>query len=151
MAHASGVQWRTYSNKGRYTVPDYTFIGHQLHRNRESGSSEFRRFGGFRIILVFSIILFSLTFGTFIHTSFGLEEDSQAGTDVQPIYSQSTAHADGAVDYKQHVVVAGDTLWALAQDHAPKGMDLRQYVLEIKAFNGMNQSVIYEGQVIRLP
>ncbi|WP_213414351.1 LysM peptidoglycan-binding domain-containing protein [Xylanibacillus composti] len=108
------------------------------------------------MLLVIGFILFSFMFGTFIQTAFGSEEASrtmdEANFAIQPQTAADAMGLDLAQESNQrHVVVAGDTLWALAQAHAPETMDLRQYVHEIKVLNKMQQSVIYEGQVIWLP
>ncbi|WP_379347731.1 LysM peptidoglycan-binding domain-containing protein [Paenibacillus sp. GCM10027629] len=51
----------------------------------------------------------------------------------------------------QVVVSSGDTLWAIAKEHKPAGMDVRNYIEMIKDLNGKRNSSIQSGEVIKLP
>ncbi|WP_169445318.1 LysM peptidoglycan-binding domain-containing protein [Paenibacillus terrigena] len=51
----------------------------------------------------------------------------------------------------QVVVSSGDTLWAIANEHKPAGMDVRNYIEMIKDLNGKRNSSIQSGEVIKLP
>jgi len=60
----------------------------------------------------------------------------------------------GAADvpqYLEQVVQPGDTLWGIARSHLPAGMDIREYIYEIKKANGLTGSIIHPGQVLLLP
>ncbi|CAG7648326.1 LysM peptidoglycan-binding domain-containing protein [Paenibacillus allorhizosphaerae] len=59
----------------------------------------------------------------------------------------STASAKRATVY----VEQGDTLWSIAQDHAAKGEDVRDYVYSIKKLNGLNNTKLQVGQKLILP
>jgi len=48
-------------------------------------------------------------------------------------------------------VVKGDTLWSIAKRTLPKGVDIRQYIIEIKEANNMEHSYINEGQRLYIP
>jgi LysM repeat protein len=50
-----------------------------------------------------------------------------------------------------HTVRSGDTLWEIAGTHAEGDVDLRNYVLDIKAANGLDTSTIHPGQVLQIP
>lgn len=52
---------------------------------------------------------------------------------------------------KTVVVVPGDTLWTLAGQYAPRGMDRRDYLDEVFKANGLVSSIVYPGQEIVLP
>jgi len=52
------------------------------------------------------------------------------------------------VDY---VVSSGDTLWSIAEAHAPAGEDLRKVVYEIKGATGVASSELHPGQVLKIP
>jgi nucleoid-associated protein YgaU len=45
----------------------------------------------------------------------------------------------------------GDTLWAIAVEHADKGQDVRKYINDLKLLNGLKSSVLHEGQILQLP
>lgn len=49
------------------------------------------------------------------------------------------------------VVTPGDTLWAMATEHAPRGMDRRDYLYEVLKANDLTSSLVYPGQEIVLP
>ena len=48
-------------------------------------------------------------------------------------------------------VKQGDTLWTIAQEYKPKGKDLRAYVYEIAANNGLDDCGVRSGQTIFVP
>ncbi|MGI6188140.1 MAG: LysM peptidoglycan-binding domain-containing protein [Clostridiales bacterium] len=48
-------------------------------------------------------------------------------------------------------VVKGDTLWSIAKRTLPNHTDIRQYIIEIKEANNMEQGNIYEGQKLYVP
>jgi len=58
---------------------------------------------------------------------------------------------DGAAAYETHEVVAGDTLWDIAGEHTAAGEDVRRVVFEIQRVNDLDGSVIFPGQVLRVP
>lgn len=54
-------------------------------------------------------------------------------------------------DYEEIKIVEGDTLWTLALDYVSDEYDVRRMIYEIREFNKMDTSDIYEGEVIRVP
>lgn len=48
-------------------------------------------------------------------------------------------------------VTEGDTLWKLARNHAPRGMDTRAYLDRIYRENDLDSAIVYPGQIIILP
>ncbi|MEW6243965.1 MAG: LysM peptidoglycan-binding domain-containing protein [Bacillota bacterium] len=64
----------------------------------------------------------------------------------------SSAESKAAASETRTVVVArGDTLWSIAERHAPKGTDLRQYVFAMRKLNNLSDAMILPGQTITLP
>ena len=61
------------------------------------------------------------------------------------------APGDGPQGSVEHVVVTGDTLWDIAAVYTPAGADVRHTVADIRAANGLADSVIYPGQVLQVP
>lgn len=58
----------------------------------------------------------------------------------------------GAPDSTTEVTVEeGDTLWAIAEEHAPAGSDVSDYVAAVQRLNAMPTPRVTEGQVIELP
>lgn len=49
------------------------------------------------------------------------------------------------------VVTEGDTLWQLAKDNAPRGMDIRIYLDQIIRVNALSGSIVHPGQTLILP
>ena len=48
-------------------------------------------------------------------------------------------------------VQPGDTLWSIASEYKPKGEDLRKFVYEIAANNGVENCEIVCGQTLFIP
>jgi len=59
--------------------------------------------------------------------------------------------ASTRVQYETIHVNQGDTLWAIAGNWAPEGMDVREYICKIKNVNSMERSDIYAGDELLLP
>lgn len=49
-----------------------------------------------------------------------------------------------------YTVGYGDTLWKIASKHAPKGMDVREYIFELEKINGADVAQLKVGQTITL-
>ncbi len=58
--------------------------------------------------------------------------------------------ADTDDRYISVVVETGDTLWDLAREYKTSG-DLRQYIREVEKINNLTDSLIYEGDVLKMP
>ena len=56
------------------------------------------------------------------------------------------------IEYKTYVVQYGDTLWGLADSYMGKNFKNHQdYIHDVMRANGMNQAMIYEGQLLIIP
>ena len=55
------------------------------------------------------------------------------------------------ITFVTHTVRVGDTLWDIAMVHAPQDSDVRNFVYDLKAVNGLESSNIQPGQVLRIP
>ncbi len=49
------------------------------------------------------------------------------------------------------VVQRGDTIWSIAKEYKPDGVDINRFVYEISANNGIKDGNIYCGQTIYVP
>ncbi|HHT93214.1 MAG TPA: LysM peptidoglycan-binding domain-containing protein [Clostridiaceae bacterium] len=54
------------------------------------------------------------------------------------------------ITYKTVVVEQGDTLWDLAKEYYPD-TEVRRAVNELKKINNLKDSIIYEGQSLKVP
>lgn len=79
------------------------------------------------VFAVISIILFTLLFNNKAHSS---------------------AYR---VKYREIQVAEGDTLWNIALNYLPEKTDIRKMIYDIKEFNGMKDSYIYPGDIIKIP
>ncbi|GCE77112.1 LysM peptidoglycan-binding domain-containing protein [Cellulomonas biazotea] len=61
------------------------------------------------------------------------------------------APVSGGVEVVRHVVVEGETLWALAERVAAPGDDVRDVVIELVRLNGLPSAGLMAGQTIVLP
>lgn len=52
------------------------------------------------------------------------------------------------VEWKEETyrVKAGDSLWAISGDYCPDSVDRREWIDEIRALNGLDNSVVHPGQ-----
>lgn len=66
------------------------------------------------------------------------------------VFSLSANSADKH-GVKAITVKAGDTLWSIAKEHKPDGIEISEYVYEISKNNGIGNSPIYVGQTIYVP
>ncbi len=64
----------------------------------------------------------------------------------------SAGNASGEItDTYDYRVQSGDTLWEIAAEHGPEGVDRRKVVAAIKRINDLTSSNLRAGQVIELP
>jgi len=64
----------------------------------------------------------------------------------------SAGNATGEItDTYDYRVRSGDTLWEIAAEHGPQGVDRRRIVAVIERINGLSSSVLQAGQIIEIP
>ena len=54
------------------------------------------------------------------------------------------------IQTEDYVVCAGQTLWDIAEENKKDGQDIREYVYELRKLNGIDDCIIYPGQVIKI-
>ncbi len=62
--------------------------------------------------------------------------------------SQATGEVTDTFDYR---VRPGDTLWGIALEHGPDGMDTRAIIATIERINGLDGDVLQAGAVLEIP
>jgi LysM repeat protein len=62
----------------------------------------------------------------------------------------SSAYGYEGEKYDTIKIQKGDTLWNVAGDYYKSG-DIRKYIYEIKKANNLSDSMIYEGQELKIP
>lgn len=109
-------------------------------------------------VLIFGIVLGMMIDGMTASASSAhsivITDDIQAN-----IHSESADSLLGAAhasqldhsSYKSIDVMSGDTLWSIAREHKPDHMHIREYIERIKSLNGLSNSMLYEGMLLRLP
>lgn len=50
----------------------------------------------------------------------------------------------------EYIVKAGDTLWSIADEYAPKSADKREYIYNVKKDNGLKNSNLYPNMVLEI-
>jgi len=64
----------------------------------------------------------------------------------------SAGNAAGEItDTYDYRVKSGDTLWQIAAEHGPEGVDRRRVVAAIERINDLTSSSLQAGQVIEIP
>ncbi|HEY0828111.1 MAG TPA: LysM peptidoglycan-binding domain-containing protein [Bacilli bacterium] len=84
-----------------------------------------------RISLLFIVMILFLTVGTILNVY---------ANNTNGLESNQTIYAE-----------RGDTLWTIAESHKPDNSNIKSYIYKIKKLNGMNTSIIREGQKLMLP
>lgn len=54
------------------------------------------------------------------------------------------------MDKSSYYVQSGDTLWGLASEYCPDGVDYRDWIAAVRDLNDLGGGYIYEGQKIYL-
>lgn len=54
-------------------------------------------------------------------------------------------------NYKEIVILSGDTLWSIAEKNMPNKYDTRYLVYKLKEFNNLDSAYIYPGDSIKIP
>jgi Na+-translocating ferredoxin:NAD+ oxidoreductase RnfG subunit len=106
-----------------------------------------------RIALMLLIAAVAYSCGALVN-AYG-EEQLPDGADGQRASAMRQAVSPGSsgarMDMRTIDVIAGDTLWSIAQTYKPASQDTREYVSRLKKANGLKSSLLYEGQVLLLP
>jgi LysM repeat protein len=62
-----------------------------------------------------------------------------------------TADAINKTEYIDVIVRPGDTIWKIAKEHTDEHVDIREVVYIISKINEIENSMIYSGQVLKIP
>lgn len=93
-----------------------------------------RRFFGFiTILLLISLLFMYLIFFT------------------DKVYSDNNYKEIYKENYIEYYVKSGDSLWNILIEYLPEDYDIREVVYNVKKINDMKTSLIYEGDIIKIP
>ena len=62
----------------------------------------------------------------------------------------SVAKSNEEAKIISYTVSNGETLWSIAEEYKAENEDPRQYIYDIKKLNNMDNSNIYEGQILQI-
>lgn len=65
-------------------------------------------------------------------------------------FNISVAKSNEEAEIISYTVSKGETLWSIAEEYKTKNEDPRQYIYDIKKLNNMDNSNIYEGQILQI-
>jgi LysM repeat protein len=98
-----------------------------------------------RIIIISAFLLVAITCGALIHAFASTHEQLNEET-AKTYLAGAESPEIPMVD-----VLKGDTLWSIANEHAPAKLSVSSYIHKIKELNGLKNSIIQEGQMLLLP
>lgn len=87
-----------------------------------------------RVAVVVLVLAFSFVFGAYINVFANSNEK------VEAVPTTMTIH-----------IHSGDSLWSIANAYAPKEVNTRSFMNEIMMLNELNNTNIYEGQLLQIP
>lgn len=90
---------------------------------------------GWKVIILVAVVLIAISSGTMIRV------DASTDNNVVP----ASDH------YKIVDVGRGESLWSIAQDNLPPGMNIKVYMDKIRHLNDLKGSVLEEGRILYLP
>ncbi|MDF2814814.1 MAG: hypothetical protein K0Q81_1014 [Paenibacillus sp.] len=125
------------------------------YNNFSKTSSSFQSIKAIRLLIICAAMLVSFLTGIIVHAVSGTDE-VQAASLHSAASSQlnSTSSVQSVTDpSSKHniIVLEGDTLWSIAELHAPKGQDIRAYIQKLKRTNQLSSSALQAGDVLVLP
>lgn len=96
-----------------------------------------------RFAFLFTVILAAFSVGAIVQANAG-----PADKGTEPAASKPAVAAKSQTTI---IVEQGDTLWDIAQAHAPKGTNVRNYQEQVKRLNHLNGVTLRVGQRLLLP
>lgn len=66
------------------------------------------------------------------------------------LFSKSIANAHKEAEYIDYTISANETLWTIASKYKSPKEDIRAYIYKIKEINHLEDSNIYENQIIKI-
>lgn len=62
-----------------------------------------------------------------------------------------SAYGDGEQQFTYLIIQTGDTLWDIASEYSPKGMDIRETIMLIKEENNLVSDHLVSGDFLKVP
>lgn len=104
----------------------------------------------FRLIIWVALLTLTFSFMVALHVNATSESDQYITENDLSVPSNDDMGAQSSPQ-KRVIIRSGDTLWEIAKTHAPKDMDVRVYIDQVKAHNELKSSVLYVDQIVYLP
>jgi uncharacterized protein YlxW (UPF0749 family) len=108
-----------------------------------------------QLLVLFSIVAALVLIGMLVDTVYASASQASEERDESAALVHNGDEAYSAqTQYNAARIVevqAGDSLWSIAREHKPNHMNIRTYLNQLKMINGLTDSLIYEGMLLRLP
>ncbi|KIL39513.1 hypothetical protein SD70_19805 [Gordoniibacillus kamchatkensis] len=124
-----------------YSMHQTSTVSH-MNKHLHTPKASLRRFTT-RFALMFAVILIAFSAGAMMQVN--------ASPSVKVTELSVTKPSVAAATVTTIVVEQGDTLWSIAQAHAPKGANVRSYQDQLKRLNHLNGTALHVGQRLLLP
>lgn len=69
---------------------------------------------------------------------------------ISVLFNMTLAKGEKQYIVEEYTVIAGDTLWKIAEENKEEGTDTRVFIQELKGLNGLQDAKIYAGQTLKI-
>jgi LysM repeat protein len=101
-----------------------------------------------RNVIILVLILIAISCFALIRVYASSQVQLSDGSSSSANESHSTAVTEQTITVD---VEKGDTLWSIANQHAPDNVSIQSYIHKLMKINGLKKTIIQEGHILTLP